>query len=59
MVEHQVLEERYLDKDKLIKLLRRLFGAGNFEVEVNATPNSVATAVMLTALLVQDTGRRV
>lgn len=59
MVEHQVLEERYLDKDKLIKLLRRLFGAGNFEIEVNATSNSIAAVVMLMPLLVQDTGRRV
>jgi len=33
MVEHQVLEERYVDKAKLIALLRRLFGDGKFEIE--------------------------
>ena len=35
MVEHQVLEERYIDKEKLFALLRSLFGVGNFAVEVS------------------------
>ena len=49
MVEHQVLEERYVDKTRLLQLLRRLFGVGNFEVEVSQTAleDKSAHALML------------
>jgi hypothetical protein len=34
-MEQQVLDERYVDKPKLLDLLKRLFGAGKFGFEVN------------------------
>ncbi len=37
MAEHQVLEERYVDKAKLVRLLKRLFPNGGFEVEVSCS----------------------
>ena len=30
----QTLDGRYVDKEKLVKLLKELFGAGNFQVKV-------------------------
>lgn len=44
MPEHQVLDERYVDKGKLVKLLRELFPNGDFEVEVSHDPNTTRTA---------------
>ena len=38
MPEHQVLDERYVDKGKLVKLLRELFPNGDFQVEVSHDP---------------------
>lgn len=34
-MEQQVLDERYIDKPKLLDLLKQLFGAGKFGFEVN------------------------
>lgn len=30
----QTLDGRYVDREKLVKLLKELFGAGNFQVKV-------------------------
>ena len=42
MPEHQVLDERYVDKGKLIKLLRELFPNGGYQVEVSHDPTQFA-----------------
>lgn len=33
----QTLEGRYVDKEKLVKLLKELFGVGNFQIKVRST----------------------
>lgn len=45
----QTLEGRYVDKEKLVKLLKELFGVGNFQVKVGSTgsmPESFQSPVL-------------
>ncbi len=36
----QTLDGRYVDKEKLVKLLKELFGIGNFQVKVRRSQSS-------------------
>ena len=36
----QTLDGRYVDKEKLVKLLKELFGVGNFQVKVCRSQSS-------------------
>ena len=35
MMISQTLDGRYIDREKLVKLLRDLFGGGNFQIKVS------------------------
>ena len=41
----QILEERYVDKTKLVDLLKRLFGLGNFGIQVREDSGPVSVFV--------------
>ena len=37
----QTMDGRYVDREKLVKLLKDLFGAGNFQIKVGFLCNKV------------------
>ena len=37
----QTMDGRYVDREKLVKLLKDLFGAGNFQIKVRFLPTKL------------------
>lgn len=37
----QTLDGRYIDREKLVKLLKDLFGAGNFQIKVRSCSQGI------------------
>lgn len=43
----QTMDGRYVDREKLVKLLKNLFGAGNFQIKVGFLQQSFGSSALI------------